>query len=152
MNPPATLEIFAQLLDQSVALLADPAALQVPDDDLHREILVPLLPAMLADAAIREHWRGQTATGFVARLAAHLEGTARGPRWQPSDFEVHVTASYLAGPDAKALADTLLSEESLREMAAGLLNHALGALGRELRISSAPYSCHRNRHINRYLP
>jgi hypothetical protein len=118
-------EVLARLLDASAACLDGQAGLEVPDDELHREILLPLLPAMLGDKAIRQHWREQAATGFLARLAAHLEGRAPVPRWEAADFEVHVSTSYLAGPDAKALADTLLSEESLRDLTAALMNQVL---------------------------
>lgn len=119
------LEVLTLVLDESVSALNAGDGLQIPDDELHREILVPLLPAMLGDRAIRQHWREQSASGFLARLAAHLEGDAHAPQWVAADFEIHVTASYLAGPDAKALADTLLSEESLREMTAELMNQIL---------------------------
>jgi len=119
------LEVLTLVLDESVSALNAGDGLQIPDDELHREILVPLLPAMLGDKAIRQHWREQSASGFLARLAAHLEGDAPAPQWAAADFEIHVTASYLAGPDAKALADTLLSEESLREMTAELMNQIL---------------------------
>jgi hypothetical protein len=129
-------EIFARLLDESVACLAGPADLEIPDDDLHREILLPLLPAMLGDKAIRQHWRGQAATGFYARLVAHVETGAALPVWQPGDFEIHVTASYLAGPDAKALADTLLSEESLRDLTAALMNQVLGVARAKLPLAA----------------
>ena len=123
-------EPFHRLLDESSAMLAAPesAGLAIPDDDLHREIIVPLLPAMLADAAIRQHWSEQTATGFLARIARHFDGGDPAPRWLPGDFEIHVTASYSAGPDARALADTLLSEESLRDMTAALMNQLLDVL------------------------
>jgi len=116
--------VFTRVLDATVALL-DPErakALGVPDDDLHRDILLPLLPAMLGDRVIRQYWRDQSTTGFMARLSAHLVGEAERPEWTPSDFEIHVAASYSAGPDAKALADTLLSEESLRDLTAALMN------------------------------
>jgi hypothetical protein len=83
---------------------------------------------MLADAAIRGHWTEQHATGFVARIGRHFEDGDPAPRWTPGDFEIHVTASYSAGADARALADTLLSEESLRDMTAGLMNQLLDAL------------------------
>lgn len=118
---------MARLLDASAALLAPEsvAALGLPDDDLHREILLPLLPAMLADKAIRGYWHERAATGFIHRLKGTLDRAGERPEWQAADFEIHVTASYLAGPDARALADTLLSEESLREMAAAILNAAL---------------------------
>ena len=129
MNP-ATEEIFRRLLDESAALLSAPgeSGLAFPEDDLHREILLPLLPAMLGDAAIRKHWQEQVATGFPARLARHLDGATEAPSWVAGDFEIHVTASYSAGPDAKALADTLLSEDSLREMSAALMNQVLGVV------------------------
>jgi hypothetical protein len=132
MNPPhpSPEEIFHRLLDESSALLAAPegAGIAVPDDELHREIIVPLLPAMLADAAIRGHWSEQAATGFVARIGRHFENGEPAPRWTPGDFEIHVTASYSAGADARALADTLLSEESLRDMTAMLMNQLLDAV------------------------
>ncbi len=128
MNPHE--ELFHRLLDESSSLLAAPegAGIAIPDDELHREIIVPLLPAMLADAAIRGHWNEQHATGFVARISRHFENGDPAPRWTPGDFEIHVTASYSAGPDARALADTLLSEKSLREMTAALMNQLLDAL------------------------
>lgn len=121
------MEIFTQLLDTSASQLApeNAGALNVPTDELHQEILLPLLPAMLGDKAIRDHWREQRATGFLARLHHHLTADAPRPQWLADDFEIHVTASYSAGPDARALADTLLSEESLRELAAALMNQVL---------------------------
>lgn len=132
MNPPSATpeEIFHRLLDESSALLSAPegAGITIPDDELHREIIVPLLPAMLADAAIRGHWSEQAATGFVARIGRHFENGELAPRWLPADFEIHVTASYSAGADARALADTLLSEESLRDMTASLMNQLLDVL------------------------
>ena len=123
-------ELFRRLLDESSALLAAPESrgIAIPDDELHREIIVPLLPAMLADAAIRGHWSEQAATGFVVRVARHFENGDPAPRWTPGDFEIHVTASYSAGADARALADTLLSEEPLRGMTAALMNQILDAL------------------------
>ena len=123
-------ELFHRLLDESSALLAAPESrgIAIPEDELHREIIVPLLPAMLTDAAIRGHWGEQAATGFVVRVARHFENGDPAPRWTPGDFEIHVTASFNAGPDARALADTLLSEESLRDMTAALMNQILDAL------------------------
>jgi hypothetical protein len=120
-------EVFTQLLDASATQLApeNARALDVPADELHQEILLPLLPAMLGDKAIRDHWREQRATGFLARLDQHLTAGAPRPQWLADDFEIRVTASYSAGPDARALADTLLSEESLRELAAALMNQVL---------------------------
>ena len=127
---PSSEEIFHRLLDESSALLAAPESrgIAIPDDELHREIIIPLLPAMLADAAIRGHWSEQAATGFVARIGRHFENGEAAPRWTPGDFEIHVTASFSAGADARALADTLLSEDSLRDMTATLMNQLLDAL------------------------
>ena len=127
---PSSEEIFHRLLDESAALLIAPehAGIAIPDDELHREIFVPLLPAMLTDAAIRGHWNEQTATGFPARIGRHFENGDPAPRWTPGDFEIHVTASFSAGADARALADTLLSEESLRDMTAALMNQLLDEL------------------------
>ncbi len=127
---PQSEELFRRLLDESAARLAatEGAGIAIPDDDLHREIFVPLLPAMLGDKSIRQHWREQAATGFPARLARHLDGGVPAPRWLPDDFEIHITASYSAGADARALADTLLSEDALREMAAALMNQLLDVL------------------------
>ena len=123
-------DLFHRLLDESSSLLAAPAGagISIPDDELHRDIIVPLLPAMLADAAIRGHWSEQHATGFPARIGRHFENGDPAPRWTPGDFEIHVTASYSAGADARALADTLLSEDSLRDMTAALMNQLLDAL------------------------
>ena len=123
-------ELFHHLLDESSAILVAPESrgIAIPDDDLHREIIVPLLPAMLGDAAIRGHWSEQHATGFVARIGRHFENGDPAPRWTPGDFEIHVTASFSAGADARALADTLLSEDSLRDMTAALMNQLLDAL------------------------
>ena len=132
MNSPfhSSEELFHRLLDESSALLTAPerAGIVIPDDDLHREIIVPLLPAMLGDKAIRGHWNEQHATGFVARVGRHFENGDPAPRWMRGDFEIHVTASYSAGADARALADTLLSEDSLRDMTSALMNQLLDAL------------------------
>ena len=132
MNSPfhSSEELFHRLLDESSALLTAPerAGIVIPDDELHREIIVPLLPAMLGDKAIRGHWNEQHATGFVARVGRHFENGDPAPRWTPADFEIHVTASYSAGADARALADTLLSEDSLRDMTSLLMNQLLDAL------------------------
>lgn len=117
-------QVFAQILDSTVTCLAA-GTMEVPPDELHQEILLPLLPAMLADGVIRQHWQSQAAVGFFPSLRSHLEAGGPQPEWTPGDFEVHVAASYAAGPDAKALADTLLSEEGLRDLAAGLMNQAL---------------------------
>lgn len=141
MNSPHPLpeEIFRRLLDESSAVLGAPhdAGVTFPDDDLHREIFLPLLPALLGDEAIRSHWHAQAATGFVARITRHLQDGDAAPRWQAGDFEIHVTASYIAGPDAKALADTLLSEDSLRDMAAALMNQILDAVWSKLATPAA---------------
>ena len=118
---------MSTVLDASAALIGSGrvTTLGLPDDEIHREILLPLLPAMLADKAIRSHWFEKPATGFVARVRAAIEEPGRRPIWQASDFEIHVAASYLAGADARALADTLLSEEALREMVASIMNSAM---------------------------
>ena len=108
-NLPAQAEDFPRLLDEAIARLSAPddAGFVFPDDEIHRDILLPLLPAMLGDAAIREHWA-------VAGIATR--------EWTADDFEIPVTVSYHAGPDARALADTLLAEPSFRELCAALLN------------------------------
>ena len=106
---PGKVSDFPSLLDEAIARLSAPdgAGLVFPDDEIHRDILIPLLPAMLGDAAIREHW---SAAGIAER------------EWIADDFEIPVTASYHASPDARALADTLLAEPSFRELCAALLN------------------------------
>jgi hypothetical protein len=113
-------EVFTRLLDAIVAQLGpeNVATLDVPTDELHQEILLPLMPSMLADRAIRNHWREQRGNSFFGRLQNHMAGDSSRPSWTADDFEIHVTASYSAGADARALADTLLSEESLRDLAA----------------------------------
>lgn len=116
---------FMRLLDASAFALV-PGSVEefgLPDDEMHRDILLPLLPAMIADKAIRKHWL-ERAKGIVSRLKAPNTK----PQWEAADFEIHVAASYLAGPDARALSDTLLSEESLREMAAVVMNRVLDSV------------------------
>ena len=142
---PSSETIFRRLLDESAALLASPheSGIAIPDDELHREIIVPLLPAMLGDEAIRQHWIEQAATGFLARLSRHLDGGETAPRWLPGDFEIHVTASYSAGADARALADTLLSEDSLRDMTASLMNQLLDVLWPSLAPAPRPIPAER---------
>ena len=132
--------VFGELLDRSAISLAPEhvSAFAVPADELHQEILLPLLPAMLGDSAIRAHWQEQKSTGFFARLQAHLIGGESPPRWTTEDFSIHVTASYSAGPDARALADTLLSEDGLRELTAALLNQVLEAVWPELTPLASP--------------
>lgn len=118
--------MFDAILDRTIVELEPGRAIEIPPDEMHQDILLPLLPAMLTDRAIRQSWIGQTASGFCSRLREHLQsGTAAPPRWSADDFEIHVTSSYLAGPDAKALADTLLSEPSIRELTADLMNRLL---------------------------
>lgn len=114
---------LGRLLDAcaSVLALGKVEQLKLPDDEIHREILLPLLPAMICDPVIQKHWIERAATGFVARMKAGSPP----PRWDAADFEIHVTASYLAGADARALADTLLSEPSFRELTATMMNVAL---------------------------
>ena len=127
-------EVFTRLLDAIVTQLAPEnlASLDVPSDELHQEILIPLLPAMLGDKAIRNHWREQKGNSFFGRLQSHLSGDAPRPSFSANDFEIHVTASYSAGADARALADTLLSEESLRDLAANLVNTLVDAAWAQL--------------------
>jgi hypothetical protein len=121
---------LAALLDKIAALFCSEqvAALALPNDEIHREIMLPLLPAMLRDQAIRQHWYDKSASGFIQRLKVALSGPGEIPLWTASDFEIHVAASYQAGADARALADTLLSEESLREIAAAMMNAGLQAV------------------------
>lgn len=132
--------MFLRLLDASAAALAPGRVegLAFPDDDLHREILLPLLPAMITDKAIRGYWQEHAAAGFIHRLGIALDGDGEYPQWKAVDFEIHVTASYLAGSDARALADTLLSEASLREMAAAILNAALIKLWPDFSLAPTP--------------
>jgi hypothetical protein len=127
-------DALVRVLDASAALLASPRAerLGLPDDELHREILLPLLPAMIGDEALREFWLERGATGFLGRLSVCLERDGTAPRWEAGDFEIHVTASYRAGADARALADTLLSEDSLRGLAAEVMNRVLDVVWLEL--------------------
>lgn len=120
---------FLRLLDASAAALAPECVgtLHLPDDEIHREILLPLLPSMIMDQTIRGFWRDRPATGFVARLKSALETGAQ-PKWTAMDFEIHVTSSYLAGADARALADTLLSEAALRDLTAAVMNTVLAQM------------------------
>ena len=126
-------EVLNKFLDEVIEFLEPEraATLDLPSDELHQEILLPLLPALLGEKVIRQYWR-EAGTGFFAGLRAHLEGDGERPEWSASDFEIHVTASYAAGADAKALADTLLSEEPLRELTAGLMNRLTGPAWDEL--------------------
>ena len=126
-------EVLNKLLDEVMELLEPEraAVLDLPSDELHQEILLPLLPALLGEKVIRQYWR-EAGTGFFAGLRSHLEGEGERPDWNASDFEIHVTASYAAGADAKALADTLLSEEPLRELTAVLMNRLTGPAWDEL--------------------
>ncbi len=118
-------EIFSRLLDESAAIIANPGALALPPDELHTEILLPLLPAMLRDHAIRDAWRGHAGRGFFERMQAGIEDAGTMPCWEPGDFEIQAAASYLAGPDAQALADTLRSEDPLRDITSALMNRIL---------------------------
>ncbi len=133
------LELMLRLLDASAASLAPErlAMRDFPDDEMHREIILPLLPAMLTDKAIQGYWNERAATGFIARLKTSLAADGARPQWIAADLEIHVAASYMAGPDARALADTLLSEESLREMTAAVLNTILEKVWPELTGPSA---------------
>jgi hypothetical protein len=119
---------FESLLDAAAGILNSErrGTMGFPDDELHNEILLPLLPALLTDKVIRGHWMKKVTGGIYAKLKE--PGSADEPLWEGSDFEIHVATSYLAGADARALADTLLSEEALREMAATILNSLTNTL------------------------
>jgi hypothetical protein len=131
-------EVFTKLLELSAHCIqsSDVSELNVPADEVHQEILLPLLPALLGDAAIRAHWQDEMATGFSARLGDHLVTGAPLPKWIAADFAIHVTASYSAGADARALADTLLSEEPLRDATATLMNQVLQAVWPKLELAA----------------
>lgn len=121
-------EIFTRLLDETAAIITHPGTLALPADELHTEILIPLLPAMLRDHAIRDAWRDHIGHGFFGKIQTDCGTDAPTPRWEPGDFEIQAAASYLAGPDAQALADTLRSEDSLRDLTAALMNQILEIL------------------------
>ena len=122
-SAPRVAHDLGRLLDACASALAPGKVeqLRLPDDEIHREILLPLLPAMICDPAIQKHWSERAATGFAARMSAGSTPL----RWDAADFEIHVASSYLAGADARALADTLLSEPSFRELTATVMNAAL---------------------------
>ena len=114
---------FFTWLDEIAAKLETltPGSPELPDDELHRDIFQPLLPCMLRDRVIRAHWTSQKTTGLFAQVSENC-GALQAPAWSTQDLEIHVAASYAAGADAKALADTLLSEAPLRELAVDLMN------------------------------
>ena len=105
---------------------------RVPDDEMHREVILPLLPAMLDDAAIRRHLNQRGETGILARLAKHVMGS-RGERldaapnlkWSADDLLFPVAVSKQAGAEAKQLAEWLLNDGHARSCAAEVLNGAL---------------------------
>ncbi|MBN8460100.1 MAG: hypothetical protein J0M04_19910 [Verrucomicrobia bacterium] len=128
-----------RVLDE-LAFVLDPhnrerSRLQFPDDVEHQEIILPLLPAMLRDSAIRKHFTGEGSCGVVERLAHHVIGTRdrrSDPallRWTEQNLAIPAAAFARAGADAKDLASTLLHDKQLRELTAGVLNRAFEDAG-----------------------
>lgn len=108
--------------------------LQLPDDELHREVILPFLPAMLGDAAIRGHLFKRGDAGIVARLAKHVMGnreerfdTAPSLKWDPDDLIFPVAVTRLAGSEAKQLAEWFLNDAQARATTAEVLNASLTA-------------------------
>jgi hypothetical protein len=108
------------------------ARLSIPDDEEHRDVILPLLPAMLLDASIRAHLCREAPQGIVSRLARHVMGTREERfetpgllKWTSEDLVIPPGASTRAGADARALATQLLSDDRLRSLTAGILNVAL---------------------------
>jgi hypothetical protein len=101
--------------------------LQFPQDTDHAEIILPLLPSMLRDAAIRKHLSSDE-SGIISRLARHVMGErqsrddAHNLKWAPTDLLVPLRVSIKAGEEARSLAETLLSDERQRTLTSDVLN------------------------------
>ena len=103
-----------------------------PDDEMHRDVILPLLPAMLGDAAIRNHLNQRGDASIIARLAKHVMGsreerldTAPNLKWSGDDLNFPVAVTQKAGADAKQLADWLRNDGHARNCTAEVLNSAL---------------------------
>jgi hypothetical protein len=103
-----------------------------PDDEMHRDVILPFLPAMLGDAAIRNHLNQRGDASIVARLAKHVMGsreerldTAPNLKWAGDDLIFPVAVTRLAGAEAKQLAEWLLNDGHARACTAEVLNSAL---------------------------
>ena len=82
---------------------------------------VPLLPAMLGDAAIRSYLNQRGDSSIVARLAKHVMGSreerldsAPKLKWVGDDLMFPVAITKRSGAEAKQLAEWLLNDEFAR--------------------------------------
>ena len=125
-----------RVLDELAFVLApenrEKSTLQIPDDEIHKDVILPLLPALLGDAAIRSHFRQVGEEGIVTRLAKHVMGrreerleTAPNLKWTANDLKIPIPVSLQAGNSAKELATWMLNDEHTRVCAANILNSAL---------------------------
>lgn len=108
--------------------------LRFPDDEIHREYILPFLPAMLGDAAIRGYLFTSGDAGIVARLAKHVMGnrkehleTAPSLKWSPDDLIFPVAVTRNGGAEARQLAEWLLNDAQARTTTADVLNASLTA-------------------------
>lgn len=121
----------------ALAFVLDPqnrekSRLNFPDDEEHQDVILPLLPAMLHDAAIREHLFQNDDAGIVSRLAQHVMGTreerlAAAPnlKWASEDLNFPPRVTKRAGNNAAQLANWLFNDEGARTTTAEVLNRAL---------------------------
>ena len=109
------------------------STLKFPDDDIHQEMLLPFLPPLLRDSAVRKHLCEPGEAGIVGRLARHVLGSRQerlgsppNLRWAESDLAFPPIVATKAGAEARQLASSLLTDLQLRQNAAAVLNQALG--------------------------
>lgn len=101
--------------------------LHFPQDTEHAEIILPLLPSMLRDAAIRKHLSSDE-SGIISRLARHVMGErqsrddAHNLKWTVGDLLIPAGVTNKAGEEAQSLGETLLSDERFRTLTADVLN------------------------------
>jgi hypothetical protein len=106
--------------------------LSFPDDEEHKDIICPLLPAMLRDQSIRDELTRNAKDGIVGRLAGHVMGTRQqratsiqALKWTAEDLKFAAKITKLAGADARELADAVYDDDDLRHKTAEVLNKAL---------------------------
>jgi len=106
--------------------------LSLPDDEIHKDVILPLLPSLLGDASIRNYLNKRGDDSIVARIAKHVIGSreerldsAPNLKWVADDLLLPVAVTKHAGAEARQLAEWLLNDGHARACTAEVLNCAL---------------------------
>ena len=128
-----------RVLDE-LAFVIDPlnrdrSQLEFPDNADVQEVILPLLPALLRDHALRAHLTRADGETIVQRLAHHVMGNRdrrsdpAQRRWVADDLSFPAAAIERAGKEVRGLASALLQDPTLRQAAAEVLTQAFAEAG-----------------------